>query len=116
MSETSEVIYLQTLQIELVAYTNIRAHDLRRTESGTWIIVSYSNMGRSVGSGSDPVGTEWTIDSSLWNHIPLPNSVAPSFETCNITRSYELEVRIGLSRGNVRDVDVSPAIPISNTR
>ena len=104
LSETSETIYLQTLQIELISYTNIRAHDLTRTETGSWIILSHSNMGRSIGSGPDPVGTEWKIDSSLWNRIPLPNSVAPSFETCNITRSYELEVRIGLTRGNAGSI------------
>lgn len=95
------------LQIELIAYTNILAHDLSRTESGSWVILSRSNMGMPLGRGTDPVEAEWTIDASLWNQIPLPNSVAPSFETCNIARHYELEIRIGLSRGNVGMVKVS---------
>lgn len=116
MSETSESIFLQMLQVELIAYTNILAHDLSRTESGSWVILSRSNMGMAVGRGTDPVGTEWTIDPSLWNHTPLPNSVAPSFETCNISRSYELEIRIGLSRGNVSTLRVSPPLsPSTNT-
>lgn len=95
------------LQIELIAYTNILAHDLARTETGSWVIFSRSNMGKALGGGADPVGKEWTIDPSLWNLIPLPNSVAPSFETCNVSRSYELEIRIGLSRGSTGDVKVS---------
>lgn len=106
LSQTPETIYLQMLQIELIAYTNILAHDLSRRETGSWVILSRSNMGVALGGGADPVGTEWTIDSSLWNLIPLPNSVAPSFETCNVSRSYELEIRIGLSRGSTGNVKV----------
>jgi hypothetical protein len=56
-------------------------------------------MNIPLGLATDPMGTEWTIDASLWNRLPLPPDVAPSFETCNISRSYELEVRVGLSHG-----------------
>lgn len=114
MSETPDQMYLQMLQIELIAYTNILAQDLARTESGSWVIMSRSNMAMSVGRGTDPVGTEWTIDPGLWNQLPLPNSVAPTFETCNITRSYELEIRIGLSRGNPGAVRVGSGPQLRN--
>lgn len=112
MSESSETVYLQSLQVELIAHTNILAQDLARTENSSWVILSHSNMGGALGSGADPVGTEWAIDSNLWNYIPLPNSVAPSFDTCNVTRTYELEIRIGVSRGTVGRVRVSHAAPI----
>lgn len=88
------------LQIELISYTKILAHDLTRMESGTWVIMSRSNMGIPLGKPGDPAGTDWTIDSKLWSSFALPNSVAPSFETCNIERTYELEVRVGLTHGN----------------
>ncbi|KAI9925706.1 hypothetical protein ASPWEDRAFT_113742 [Aspergillus wentii DTO 134E9] len=104
LSESSETIFLQMLQIELVAYTHIIAHDLKRTESGSWVIMSRSNMGIPLGRGSDPVESEWTVDPSMWNRTPLPNSVAPSFETCNISRTYEIEIRVGLSHGSVGNV------------
>lgn len=100
-SESYETIFLQTLQIELIGYTNILAHDLRRSENNTWVIFSRSNMAIPLGRGGDPVGTEWTLDASMWSHIPLPSSVAPNFETCNVSRAYELEVRVGLSHGTV---------------
>lgn len=100
LTETSDIIFLQMLQIELVSYTKILAHDLTRTESGSWVIMSRSNMGIPLGKPEDPVGTDWTIDSKLWSNLPLPNSVAPSFETCNIERSYELEVRVGMTHGS----------------
>ncbi|KNG90309.1 arrestin (or S-antigen), N-terminal domain protein [Aspergillus nomiae NRRL 13137] len=100
-SESYETIFLQTLQIELIGYTNILAHDLKRNETNTSVIFSRSNMAIPLGRGGDPVGTEWTIDASMWSHIPLPSSIAPTFETCNISRTYELEVRVGLSHGTV---------------
>lgn len=100
MSETSQSIFLQMVQIELISYTHIRAHDLERTEAGSWVLLSTSNMAIPLGKGTDPVGTEWTVPSGLWDRIPLPNTVAPSFETCNVSRSYQLEVRVGFTHGS----------------
>ncbi|KAJ5180834.1 Arrestin-like N-terminal [Penicillium capsulatum] len=99
LTECPDIIFLQMLQIELISYTKIIAHDLTRTEIGTWVVVSRSNMNMALGQPGDPADTDWAIDPKLWNNLPLPNSVAPSFETCNIERSYELEVRIGLTHG-----------------
>lgn len=59
-----------------------------------------------IGRGDDPVGKEWTIDPTLWKRTPLPNTVAPSFETCNISRNYEVEIRVGLQRGSKNSVHV----------
>ncbi|KAL4991774.1 hypothetical protein BDW68DRAFT_151285 [Aspergillus falconensis] len=104
LSESFETVFLQMLQIELVSYTHIQAHDLKRTETGSWVIMSRSNMATPLGRGGDPAGTEWSVDSNLWNRLPLPPSVAPSFQTCNISRNYELEVRVGLAHGTVGDL------------
>ncbi|KAL2830091.1 hypothetical protein BJY01DRAFT_227553 [Aspergillus pseudoustus] len=101
LSESYETVFLQMLQIELICYTRIQAHDLQRTESTTWLTFSRSNMGIPLGRGGDPAGTEWLLDESMWNRLPLPPSVSPSFQTCNISRNYELEVRIGLAHGTV---------------
>ncbi|EED12649.1 arrestin (or S-antigen) domain protein [Talaromyces stipitatus ATCC 10500] len=98
-SPTTEPMFLQLLQIELISYTNIRAHELVRTEPLSTLIISRSNMNVLIGPASDPMGKEWAVDASLWNQLPLPPNVAPTFETCNISRHYELEVRVGLSHG-----------------
>ncbi|KAM0720609.1 hypothetical protein Q7P37_004746 [Cladosporium fusiforme] len=97
LNASSDPIYLQSLQISLNASTKIRAHDVFRTEQNSWIIMSKSNMGMLIGSNSDAEGTEVPISDSLWRGQILPNTVAPSFETCNIVRSYYLDIRVGLS-------------------
>ncbi|KAI9835422.1 MAG: hypothetical protein M1819_002340 [Sarea resinae] len=95
LSASPDSLYLRTLQIELIHHTTIRAHDLMRTESASWVICSLSNLMIPVGKPDDAVGSETLIDDNLWNKTPLPNTVAPTFDTCNISRSYELEVRAG---------------------
>lgn len=106
LTDSSEDVTLQTIQIELIGYTHIRAHGLVRKESGSWVILSRSSLNMLIGRGEDPLGKEWTIDPSLWKGIPLPNTVAPSFETCNISRNYEVEIRVGLQHGSKRMVNV----------
>ncbi|CRL23288.1 Arrestin-like, N-terminal [Penicillium camemberti] len=108
LSEGPDAIFLQMLQVELISYTKILAHDLNRTEITSWVIMSRSNLNIPLGKPGDPVGTDWTIDPTLWNRYPLPNSVAPSFETCNIERSYELEIRVGLTHGYQPQLIVLP--------
>lgn len=100
LSASTKPIYLQTVHIELVGYTHIRAHDLRRIESGSWVITSISNLAKQLGKPDDAVQTEYPIDNVYWKAQPLPNTVAPSFDTCNISRRYELDIRIGLTSGS----------------
>lgn len=100
MSPTTQIAWLQMLQIELISYTRIRAHEFVRTEPSSTVILSLSNMNVPLGKPNDSVGQDWIIDSSLWKNLPVPPAVAPSFETCNISRHYELEVRVGLAPGS----------------
>lgn len=100
LSERSANLYLQMLHVELVGYTKIKAHEALRTESNSWMIVTLSNMAIPLGSPTDPTGTEIAISNEYWSGRPLPNSVPPSFDTCNISRYYELEVRVGLGYGS----------------
>ncbi|KAF2276952.1 uncharacterized protein EI97DRAFT_304073 [Westerdykella ornata] len=102
MSGREKNVYLQMLQIELIGYTKVRAHEVQRTESNSWIIASFSNMAIPIGSPNDAVGTETPINPEYWSDSPLPNTVAPTFNTCNISRFYELEVRVGLGYGSYK--------------
>lgn len=90
-------VFLQSLQISLIGHTKIRAHNVFRTETNSWIIMSKSNMGIAVGSPNDPRDTGTVLDDRMWRGQSLPNTVAPGFETCNIDRFYQLDIRIGLS-------------------
>lgn len=86
------------LQIELIGNTEIRAHDLHRKESGTWLLVSQANMAVPLEHPSNKTNT-WTVPPHFWQNIPLPSTVVPTFKTCNMSRTYELEVRVGLTHG-----------------
>lgn len=97
LNEYSEPIYLQSLQISLIGDTKVRAHELFRVETNSWVILSKSNMNIKIGNSSDPKDHEHIIDDREWARTPLPNTVAPTFETCNISRTYQVDVRIGFS-------------------
>ncbi|KAF1954529.1 arrestin [Byssothecium circinans] len=102
MSERSKNIYLQMLQIELIGYTKVRAHEVTRNESNSWILASMSNMAIPIGVITDAVGTEIPINPEYWSDKPIPNTVAPTFQACNISRFYELEVRVGIGYGSYK--------------
>jgi hypothetical protein len=102
LSERSEPLHLQTLQIELVGHTQVRAHEAARTEGNSWVITSLSNLNQPIGSPSDVAGTEIELTKEFWYGHPLPDTVAPSFVTCNIARSYELVISVGLAYGSLK--------------
>ncbi|KAL8740089.1 MAG: hypothetical protein Q9190_007168 [Brigantiaea leucoxantha] len=95
VNESSATLHLQLLQIELVAHTGVRAHHLNKVNLTSWIILSQSNMRFPLVEKNKVM----ELDPKLWNDIPLPNTVAPSFDTCNLTRSYSLDIKVGLSYG-----------------
>ena len=169
LNECREQLYLQSLQVELVGYTHIRAGDVHRDEVSNWIIISLSNMAQLLhmvqmpqeqqqqeepaGKGSTPAAgqvkdddvapptplereetgaagpsfpstttkktptsdtkskepatptpssaTEPTckIPAHFWSSNPLPPSVSPTFSSCNISRRYDLEIRVGIGYG-----------------
>jgi len=106
LNDYRDSVHLQSLQVSLNGNTKIRAHEVHRTESNSWVIVSKSNMGVAIDSPSDPVETEIVLDDRMWRGHPLPNTVAPSFETCNISRAYQLDIRIGLSYSGSNQKDL----------
>ncbi|KAL8639212.1 MAG: hypothetical protein Q9226_008897, partial [Calogaya cf. arnoldii] len=95
LNDSPASIYLQLLQIELVATTVVRAHHLSRENLTSTVLTSKSNM-RIRLSEIDKV---MEIDKGWWKDIPLPNTVAPSFDTCNISRTYFVLVKVGLTHG-----------------
>ena len=44
LNDSDASVYLSMFQIELISYTSVRAHDLKRTESGSWVLTSMANM------------------------------------------------------------------------
>jgi hypothetical protein len=110
LNERDELLFLKTLQVELIGFTHIRAHDTVRTETNSWVLVSMSNINQSIGSVTDAVGTEVEISQEFWYGQKLPESVPPSFTTCNISRKYELKVSAGLSFGGMHGRVCAPRL------
>ena len=153
MDNGSLPLYLQTLQVELVGHTRIRAGAVVRSDPSSWVVTSRSNMNQylefpepertaqvngtdskngpetsnippsaadrkaSEAMGNAPLldratldekptskeketlhSREIVLDSTSWER-PIPETVAPTFKTCNIERTYDLEVRIGIGFG-----------------
>lgn len=106
LNDSREHVFLMSLQVLLYGATEVRAQDVMRTETSNWVLMSLNGLSIPIGNPSDPLRTETIIDKSLWDRIPLPNTVAPSFNTCNLTRKYELEIRVGLGFGVPGEVQV----------
>lgn len=107
LGTSTEQLYLQSLQVELIGYTHVRAQWLDRTESSSWVVFSQSSMGVPIGSPADGEGTEHFLPEHYWADKPLPNTVSPSFQTCNISRRYELQVMVGLGYATPQSGQVS---------
>lgn len=99
LGESAEYVFLTSLQIHLFGFTEVRAQDVARTETSNWVLLSTSGLSIPISNPGDELRKETVLDSGLWDRIPLPNTVAPSFHTCNLTRKYEMEVRVGLGYG-----------------
>lgn len=106
LNDTDQTVFLGTIQLLLIAKTRIRAHELVRVERNSWVILSKANLRMPVGGLDVPRGKEIEIDRDLWARLPLPNAICPSFETCNISREYELKVSVGLMYGTSKDIKV----------
>ncbi|KAI1189409.1 hypothetical protein F5B17DRAFT_428514 [Nemania serpens] len=94
-----EQVHLTALEIALVGYTHVRVANLEKVERTTWVVLSALNLSIALGPPTDPVDTEFEVPNTLWASQRLPNTVAPSFRTCNLMRRYELEVKLSLSWG-----------------
>ncbi|KAI1822125.1 hypothetical protein F4861DRAFT_516117 [Xylaria intraflava] len=100
LAPAQEQIHLTALEIALVGHTHVRVAQSEKIERTRWIIVSALNLSIALGSPTDPVDTEFEIPNTLWATQRLPNTIAPSFRTCNLARRYELELNLGLSWGH----------------
>ena len=105
------MLFLKTLQVELIGFTQVRAHEAVRTESNSWVLVSKANINESIGTVADAAGTETELNKEFWFGQKLPDTVPPSFVTCNISRKYELKVSVGLAFGGMHGkVSLTPGI------
>ena len=106
LNETPATVFMTQFQIMLIGHTKVRAHELVRVEKSSWVIVSLANIQIPLGNSEMPPQTDVEVASNLWDRVRLLNTIPPTFETCNLSRTYELEVRLGLVHGTVGDIKV----------
>ena len=95
VNESREHLTVDSLQVDLAAYTHVRAHSIVRTESNGVMLFSQSNLHIPI---TFPKGSnEAILDNSLWQGLRIPNTLPPSFRTCNIGRTYELITRVEIT-------------------
>jgi hypothetical protein len=91
--ENEEQVYLIFLQLRLFEFTEIRASDVTRVRTHIRPLLGLEVLTIPLWSPSEK---ETTLNSKLWDHLRFPHTAEPSFETCNLRRSYDLEVGLGL--------------------
>ncbi|CAI4215060.1 unnamed protein product [Parascedosporium putredinis] len=95
---STQAVFLVAVQIELVGTTRIRCYDMVETVVNKFVVVSNANLHIPLTKGpDDDVGTEVEVPNDIWRNIPLPNTVCPTFSTCNLSRSYALDIKLGLA-------------------
>ncbi|KAI1306186.1 hypothetical protein F5Y03DRAFT_143657 [Xylaria venustula] len=99
LAPAQEQVHLTALEIALVGFTHVRVANLEKVERTSWIVVSALNLSIALGSPNDPIDSEFEIPNTIWGAQRLPNTVAPSFRTCNLMRRYALEIRLTLHWG-----------------
>ncbi|KAJ2903567.1 putative arrestin-like protein [Zalerion maritima] len=112
--DSQEIVYISSLEINLIGRTRVKSYDLVNMEMSRWVVCSRSGLAIPVGLPGDAVGTESSLPNTIWQMAPLPNTITPSFITCNLQRTYELELKLGLTWGTIpqggrhRHADMAP--------
>lgn len=103
-----EQLTLVSFQIDLIGITEVQSHNLHDKKINRWAVVSHAELSIPLTSGPDTaVGSEVIVSDSLWKDKPLPNTVAPSFVTCNLSRRYEMELKLGVCWGKAKSGFIS---------
>lgn len=92
-------VSLRDFQSMLIETTDIRAHGIMQSATRSWIIQTITNLGQPFLSAVPASGMVMTLDDAVWSRHRLPHCLTPTFETCNVTRSYKLEIRLGIEFG-----------------
>jgi hypothetical protein len=88
-------VFLVSLQVQLFGTTEVRAQDVAMQETSTWVLMNLSGLALQIGKPGDELRTETVINKELWDQIPLPNTVAPSFYACNIQGCMNWRLELG---------------------
>ncbi|KAJ6789409.1 hypothetical protein PWT90_03639 [Aphanocladium album] len=92
-------VYLTSFQMDLIGTTTLSAHGQVLRKNNRWVIASNPQLEIPLITPTAEVGAEIVVPDEVWSQKPLPNTVAPSFTTCNISRRYEVQILATLRLG-----------------
>lgn len=93
---------MTSLQIDLIGTTELRSHTIFNRKVNRWVVTTANNLNIPLCTNSDSKSDEFVIPDDIWRNVALPNTIAPSFATCNLNRKYEMELKVGLSWGKAK--------------
>ncbi|RHZ43069.1 uncharacterized protein CDV56_100491 [Aspergillus thermomutatus] len=105
MNDCNNAIYLHNFQSMLIETTEVRARGSMQSLTRSWVIQTAANLRQPlVPEYSPTVRSLLILNGSLWSRHRVPLHLTPTFETCNLSRSYKLEIRLGIGfcRNNTR--------------
>lgn len=86
----------------LIETKQARAHESIETFDRFWTVQTVANMKQMLYAEDTSAGRVFEIPETVWVSHPLSPQMIPSFEVCNIKRTYELELRLGLRIGSAK--------------
>ncbi len=105
-------VYLTSFQMDLIGTTTLTAHGQVLQKNNRWIIASNPQLELPLIAPTGEVGSEVVVPDQCWAQKPLPNTVAPSFTACNISRRYEVQILITLRLGKKTGKSISETVTL----
>jgi len=113
LQPTAHPIFLYSLHITLTGKTRVRAQQVVRVVTNDWVLFSRQGLAIPLAFriARPDEGAIIDLPATGWQNRLLPSSVAPSFETCNIKRNYELDVHVGIGWGDRASAAKNVSLP-----
>ncbi|KAJ5741311.1 hypothetical protein N7533_010720 [Penicillium manginii] len=92
-------LILNDYQVMLIQKTMIRVGAQSQVQHLFRTLRTVSNLNLEICLAEMPLNNAMTLSDDSWGPLSLPTDITPTFETCNINRTYKLEVRLGFKGG-----------------
>lgn len=98
--DSPDELFLVSFELVLIGITEVRCHNIFNRRINHWVVASLPSLNIPLTSSpNDEVGKEIVLPDDVWRNKPLPNTISPSFVSCNLVRRYEMELKIGVAWG-----------------
>lgn len=102
-TKTMPTLYLDSLTFKLYATTDTRSQTYVKRHTHSVTLLTQADMMVALppvefdAATLPTLGQVWEVElpRALWQNVRIPDTVAPSFRMCNITRNYSFEVVAG---------------------